>query len=419
MVQEDVLSIFFDEKVEKKNICLYCEKELETKRKFCDDTCKNRYVSKQRSLENKKKPKKERYCKNCNVNISNLHPNIKFCNKECRSKFYHSESIKKKNEENKDKNYPECKICGAKLSSLVTHLNLIHKISVEEYKEKYGHDSQIVSDDLSKKLSDSISGENNPWFNHGGKLSPFSKNFVLYKDLTEEEKEEKTKEIAKKAKNTTKENGNISTTLEYFLKQTNGDEEEAKKLLSERQSTFSLEKCIEKYGEEKGREVWQERQDKWQNTLNSKDPKEIERINKSKFSKNKVVSNYSQISQELFWIIYNKIKNDFSKIYFATLHEGQYKDDPNNNKEFIIERKDGRHALLDFYIQDINVCLEFNGDYWHGEKRGNQQRDKKREEQILLNNPNMRILYIKEKDYNKDKQKIIQECLNFIYGNVA
>jgi hypothetical protein len=56
-------------------------------------------------------------------------------------------------------------------------------------------------------------------------------------------------------------------------------EEESIKLVSERQSTFSLNKCITNYGDIEGKLVWQTRQDKWQETLKSKPKEEIARIN--------------------------------------------------------------------------------------------------------------------------------------------
>ncbi len=47
------------------------------------------------------------------------------------------------------------------------------------------------------------------------------------------------------------------------------------------QSTFSLKKCIEKHGN-KGLKIFNERQIKWQKTLNNKPQEEIDRINRSK-----------------------------------------------------------------------------------------------------------------------------------------
>lgn len=67
----------------------------------------------------------------------------------------------------------------------------------------------------------------------------------------------------------------------YWLKQ-GYTEQEAKELLSERQRTFTLKKCIQKYGEERGIEKWKERQKKWQETLNAKTQEEIDDINRRK-----------------------------------------------------------------------------------------------------------------------------------------
>ena len=60
------------------------------------------------------------------------------------------------------------------------------------------------------------------------------------------------------------------------------DEIQAKGKLSEQQSTFSKEKCIEKYGELEGLTIWQDRQDRWQKTLNFKSKNELTEINQKK-----------------------------------------------------------------------------------------------------------------------------------------
>lgn len=54
---------------------------------------------------------------------------------------------------------------------------------------------------------------------------------------------------------------------------------EAKNYISKKQSTFSLEKCIEKYGEAEGLKIFNARQNKWQTTLKSKSEEEIKNIN--------------------------------------------------------------------------------------------------------------------------------------------
>jgi len=94
-----------------------------------------------------------------------------------------------------------------------------------------------------------------------------------HEDFVEKYGEGRALEI-KKAKNT--------TSIDYFLKKTNNNLKLALKLQKERQTTFSLEICIEKHGKEKGIEVFNARQEKWQETLNSKPQEEIDNFNKKK-----------------------------------------------------------------------------------------------------------------------------------------
>ena len=75
-----------------------------------------------------------------------------------------------------------------------------------------------------------------------------------------------------------------NTRIEYYLN-LGYSESEAKEQLKDRQTTFSLKKCIEKFGEDTGRIIWENRQAVWQETLNSKTPEEIEAINFKKSNK--------------------------------------------------------------------------------------------------------------------------------------
>lgn len=56
-------------------------------------------------------------------------------------------------------------------------------------------------------------------------------------------------------------------------------DEEAELMVSKTQSTFSLEKCLQKYGEE-GLEVWNDRQNKWMKSYNENDIREIRKKQK-------------------------------------------------------------------------------------------------------------------------------------------
>lgn len=165
--------------------------------------------------------------------------------------------------------YIVCKECGFHGAELTTHIQT-HGLSPEQYKQK--HNTESVK---CQKLIDSVSGKNNPGYQHGGKFSPFSDKFI-HADKTD------TQKIKEKAAKNRADNEGNTTNIEYWLKKTNGDKVQAKKLLKTRQTTFTLEKCIEKYGEEKGFDRWIMRQEKWLNTLSQKSPDELEQINKKK-----------------------------------------------------------------------------------------------------------------------------------------
>jgi hypothetical protein len=95
------------------------------------------------------------------------------------------------------------------------------------------------------------------------------------------------------------------------------DEDEAVFLVSKSQSTFSLQKCIEKYGEIEGYRIWKERQIKWQDTLNSKSKEEISEINRRKRSKSNQNSISNPDSFKKFYLIEISFpQNQNSKIYY-------------------------------------------------------------------------------------------------------
>lgn len=119
---------------------------------------------------------------------------------------------------------------------------------------------------------------------------PNSIHFWVKKGFSLEEAELKRKEFQtsqsqKSAVKRKTQDDILTNQIMYWVKRKGYSEEEAKKIVSERQKTFSKNKCIQKYGFEEGIKKWQERQDKWQNTLNSKKVEDIEKINSLKSPK--------------------------------------------------------------------------------------------------------------------------------------
>ena len=146
-----------------------------------------------------------------------------------------------------------------------------------------------------------------------------------------------------------------NTKIEFYLNK-GFSYNESIKMLSDRQNTFSLEKCIFKYGYDIGIQKWNLRQEKWQNTLNSKSEEEKYKILLKKM-KNKKYSNSSiEYFEKLKLSILSNIKYDKINFY--------YKDD-----EYFI--RDGKKLYFyDFaiFINDIKIIIEYNGSHIHPSK---------------------------------------------------
>jgi very-short-patch-repair endonuclease len=334
-----------------------------------------------------------------------------------------------------NENLIECKICGLKSRSILRHISQNHNIEIETYLNTFNlNRNDLTTESFKKELSSRISGEKNPAFNHMGKFSQFSKNFIKYKDLLDGEKEEIIKKKFKEVQIIKQNNPeNENTKIEYWTSK-GLCLEDASIELKNRQNTFTLDKCVIKHGLDKGTDIYNNRQLNWQKKLKNKTDEEIKEINKKKaltienfirkygaengtllynqyYKKlknrlNAQLNNFSKISQDLFYNILFEIKDDYEEVYFATLDRGF------KNNEYFVETNYG-FRYLDFFIKDIDLCIEFDGDYWHKKR---EELDKKREEEILEVYPNLKILHIKENEYIKNKDRVIQECLSFIKG---
>lgn len=280
----------------------------------------------------------------------------------------------------------KCEICGLIAHDLTSHITRTHKITTQEYKNKYKHN--IRSDDYIQDQSNRIMGDKNPAYNHGGKYSPFSDKFI-YSDKIDKE------ELIKKVSESSKNNGNNNTTIKYWIKK-GFTENEAKEKISERQSTFTLQKCIKKYGEEDGIKIWVDRQEKWKNSC-----------------KKTKCNGFSKISQELFWKIYNNL-NQKDCIFFAQLDENKNPDHSGINNEYRLKTSH-RMLLPDFININLKKIIEFDGTYWHNKYKitnTNRLRDSDRDEILIKSGYD--VLHIKEEDYKNDPDECLIRCLDFL-----
>lgn len=244
--------------------------------------------------------------------------------------------------------------------------------------------------------------------------------FWLNKGFSKEESEIKVKEVMdeihkktsiKLKSNPEKYAAKYPTKIEYYIEK-GFSEEEAKEKISEIQNRFSLKKCIEKFGEVEGMKIWTDRQIKWMNTMDSKTEEEKLDILKRKSSYCK--KNYSYISQNLFWKIYEFLE-ERENVYFKEL-----------NTEYVIFGK--KVFIYDFLCNNRKKIIEFNGDYWHcnpdkynenyyhshlkmlAKERWAYDELRKK----ITEENGYKILTIWESEWRKKPEETIQKCLNFL-----
>jgi hypothetical protein len=168
------------------------------------------------------------------------------------------------------------------------------------------------------------------------------------------------------------------------------------KLIHKAKYTVSLQYYLDKYGDEEGVEKYYKVKESQQN---------------GKFT--------SKISQELFRCIHEHLCRDH--VYFSDL-----------NKEYLLVDRDITRSCYFYDYVNItrNKCIEFNGDIWHANPdiyepndKPNPFTDKTAAEiwvsdeikiQTLKKHRNIDTKIVWEKDYIKNKDVIIQECIEWL-----
>ena len=157
---------------------------------------------------------------------------------------------------------------------------------------------------------------------------------------------------------------------EFWIK--NGySEEEAKEKVSERQRTFALDICIEKYGEVDGLQRWLDRQEKWQNTLNSKSEEELLIIKKKKNTFSKESYLLRGLSEEdsnlLLKNRFNNFRRTYSKESITFIQKNLITEDCffGENEWYIYDKENHRHCFYDFTNVNKKIILEYHGEAFH------------------------------------------------------
>lgn len=235
------------------------------------------------------------------------------------------------------------------------------------------------------------------WLNKG-----FNKDEAI-KKISEIQKSNsiKSAEKNKKELNTFEYRKKRNVYIEYFLNK-GYSLEESQELLKERQTTFTLEKCIIKHGLEKGTEIYNKRQKDW-----------IRKV----FNNNTCISTgrsmiCDRFIEDLILSINNKeITDNF--LY-------------GENEKFIYDNIKKQANRYDLCYK--NKIIEFNGDFWHGNPKIFKPEDIHKVKKIkcseIWENDERKnesakehgyeIYVIWDSEYVNNKEKIIENCKKFL-----
>ena len=201
-----------------------------------------------------------------------------------------------------------------------------------------------------------------------------------------------------------------------------------KVLIEKQKLTKSFDYVCNKYGKDKAIEINKSKGITIDNFI--KKYGEIEGLKRYNKVSKRMINFYSKISQKCFAKIETilNINNLNYTTYYAT----------ENTECGIYLKSINKYIKLDYYIKDLNVCIEFNGTIFHADKRIYNENDKpnpfnktltakniweidEERKNILLKEHNIKTYIIWENDYingldlNEFINNIIKENTNIEY----
>jgi len=204
-----------------------------------------------------------------------------------------------------------------------------------------------------------------------------------------------------------------SACLEYWQNQ-GYTIEESIELRSKRQSTFSLEICVEKYGTEIGFQIWKERNENWSIKIEEK----YQNGEFSRIPKNPLSTSFSNKEINLIKELVQVLKLD-EKQYYSIINGKQF-------GRWSTELKRG--FSFDFVLKEKFKIIEFFGDYWHCNPRfydrnyfhkkmkclaeEKWEQDKIKED--FIKKEGFEVFVVWEYDYDTDKETILNNCVKFL-----
>lgn len=209
----------------------------------------------------------------------------------------------------------------------------------------------------------------------------------------------------------------------------------AKEKLKERQAVGRLDKFIERYGEIEGKKRWEERQIKWQKTMQNKSSEEKQRINKLKgITLENMIRKWGEIDgSEKYnhWlnksnIFYSSISQHLFKKLLEIIPDKQNVNFASHNREKLI--RDKKRYFYDFCYK--NKIIEFNGDLFHANPNIFKEYDKPNpynknltakqiweydnEKRHIAEKNGYEIFIVWESEYYENPFNIINNCVKFL-----
>lgn len=119
------------------------------------------------------------------------------------------------------------------------------------------------------------------------------------------------------------------------------------------------------------------------------------------------LSGTSKPSQELFWVLYEKLNKPIECNFSELNNERTIYINNIDRKLFKYHKKlNKKRYHIDFRFK--NKIIEYNGRYWH------QDIEKEIIKNKFFKNKGFLVLNIMDYDYKKDPQKVIKKCIRFL-----
>ena len=352
---------------------------------------------------------------------------------KAKEKVRSVDHVNKKNAELLDKigeseysRYPKCEVCGFVAKQLYKHVTTVHELSVDDYSAKYPQ-SHLALPEYFEYLSDTRTGDQNPMYGNGSSEgSPFAKEFYMKQGM-----DEKTAiETARKKQIDTKDSmddDKFSTKPEYFMRRYGVDYASALQMLTDRQTTNSVDKIAKRNGISlaEAQDVRNEITEKWKTTIANKSDDELIEMNRKKLA-------HQSVSFVSLKFIDHLMKH-------CGLTDTDVKYGKNNELTLIsktsplVNQFGHKCVMFDFCYK--TKLIEFNGDMFHANPKTYVATDTPHkhlriskdwtaekiwkydaEKTKIATDAGYEVHVVWELEWKKDKEKVLRECKTFLLG---